>query len=162
MSALSSIDILWNGFTPAFRDLLNDWNPGDLDSEQQYQDSLFDFLRARLPECIVQREYNEAGSRVDIYLKRKGFRGDQEAFFEVKHNLFGKSEGDRLVGQLDAMDPERRKIVVVLCVLGSLDDQTMLGRLEELSKQSDDKNTKYFANQVLLVHTQTHVYADVM
>ncbi len=46
-------------------------------------------------------------------------------------------------------------------VLGSLDDQNMLERLEVLSKQSD-KDTKYFANQALLIHTQSHVYADLI
>lgn len=54
------------------------------------------------------------------------FKG--EAFIEVKRNLHKKAILDRLVGQMEALQPGKHGILVVL--VGKTDD-ALLGRLQE-------------------------------
>lgn len=139
MSGLNGASIILCGFIPAIQQLLEGWRPGGLSSEREYQESLFNFLEEQLPGCLVQREYYEAGSVIDIYLKRKGWFGSDEAFFELKYNLSGKPEFNRLIGQLVDMEPRKRKIIVVLC---GTTERAMLQRLREHFKDylNDDYN----------------------
>jgi hypothetical protein len=83
--------------------------------------------------------YPEAGALNDIYLKRDSFFGYEEVFFELKYNLKGKPEFNRLVGQLLDLNPKKRKIIVVLC--GKTDSSIPL-RLKEHFKEfiNDDLN----------------------
>ena len=138
MSAIGGVDVFFSGLVLSIRQLLTKWEPGELDSERKYQESLFNFLQTQLPDCIVRREYAEGGSIVDIYLKRTGFWGTDEVFFELKHDLSDKPEFNRLVGQLMDMEPKRRKIIVVLC---GKTDRSMLQRLHEYFK--DHMNDNY-------------------
>lgn len=139
MSALSGVDVFFAGIVLAVRQLLEEWTPGELDSEKKHQESLFRFLQEQLPDCMIRREYPDGGAVVDLYLKRKGFFGTEELFFELKHDLSDKAEFNRLVGQLMDMEPKRRKIVVVLC---GKTDRSMVQRLREHFKDylNDDYN----------------------
>ena len=132
MSALGGVNIAFNGLILAVRQLLDEWKPGELNSEREYQESLLDFLQQILPGCIVRKDYPEAGALIDIYLKRPGFFGDDEVFFELKHNLSTKSEFTRLIGQIMELEPKKRKVVVVLC---GKTERSMIQRLEEHFKE---------------------------
>lgn len=128
MAAIGGIGVLFNGIVLEIQKLLFTWNPGKLATEKEYQESLFNFLQAQLPDCVIRREYPEGGSIVDIYLRRPSFWGDEEVLFELKHNLSDSNEYKRLLGQLMEMKPEKRKIAVVLC---GNSDRSMVQRLRE-------------------------------
>jgi hypothetical protein len=63
-----------------------------------YRDSLTAFLRERLKDAQIEKEYRHAGTTIDIYVKQSGFFGSSEVFVELKRNLLRKTELDRLVG----------------------------------------------------------------
>lgn len=115
MGNLGGLDLFLNGIVSAIGRLLARWEPGEFENEKKYQESLFNFLSEALPSCLIRREYPEGGAIIDLYLRRSGFFGRDEVFFEVKKELSSKAEFNRLVGQLMDMEPKRRKIIVVLC-----------------------------------------------
>lgn len=61
----------------------------------------------------------------------QGLMTSDEVFFEVKRNLQKKTDYDRLVGQITALDPSKRKIIVVL--VGDTSKE-LLGRLMQQFK----------------------------
>lgn len=61
-------------------------------------------------------------------MKEKGFFGSTEVFVELKRNLTSKSQLDRLVGQIESLQPKKNFIVVVLC---GETNPALLSRLKE-------------------------------
>jgi hypothetical protein len=107
--------VAWNGLPAAVSNLLATWQPGQLVSELAYKDALFHHLAALIPkDCHVEREYRHAGTTADLHLAWTGVIQRDEIFFELKRDLTGKSECDRLVGQIEGLKPRSNKIVVVL------------------------------------------------
>lgn len=98
----------------------------------EYRDALFDYLRHALPEDVkIEKEYRHGGTTCDLYLCCKegfSFSSDTEVFFEMKHNLTKKDQWDRLVGQIQGLNPQRRNIVVVLT---GERNPALVGRLRE-------------------------------
>jgi hypothetical protein len=91
------------------------WQPAQSANELQYRNSLTALLRERLPKAQVETEYRHSGTTVDIYAKEPGFFGSTEVFVELKRNLLQKAQLDRLVGQIESLQPGKNAILVVLC-----------------------------------------------
>jgi len=95
--------------------LVREWQPQLLPTELKYRDSLSALLRERLRDAKVETEYRHSGTTIDIYVKLPGFFGSSEVFIELKRNLLHKAQLDRLVGQIESLQPRKNAIVVVLC-----------------------------------------------
>ena len=95
--------------------LAKQWQPDALPTELKYRDSLVGYLREKLPKEKVEPEYRHLGTTTDIYVKQAGFFGSSEVFVELKRNLLQKAQYDRLVGQIESLEPKKNPIIVVLC-----------------------------------------------
>jgi len=95
--------------------LIQEWQPAKLPKELKYRDSLASFLRERLPRAIIEKEYRHSGTTSDLYVECNGFLRTTEVFIELKNNLLQKNQLDRLVGQLESLNPRKHRIIVVLC-----------------------------------------------
>jgi len=106
-----------------------EWKPVEMDTELQYRNDLLAFLRANVPEdARLEKEYRHGGTTADICLLWKGVVWDNSVFIEIKRNLKQKTSYDRLVGQIEGMDPGKNNIVLVL--VGER-DEGLVGRLTE-------------------------------
>lgn len=95
--------------------LIAEWQPPLMPNELQYRNSLTALLRERLPKAKIEVEYRHGGTTTDIYVKEPGFFGSTEVFMELKRNLLHKAQLDRLVGQVESLQPGKNAILVVLC-----------------------------------------------
>jgi len=95
--------------------LVREWQPLALPTEFQYRNALIVLLRERLKRAKIEPEYRHKGTTIDIYVRQPGFLGSSEVFVELKRNLLQKSQYDRLVGQIESLEPGKNAIVVVLC-----------------------------------------------
>lgn len=95
--------------------LIHEWKPDKLPKELKYRDSLANFLRERLPRAIVEKEYRHSGTTSDLYVECSGFLRTSEVFIELKRDLLQKNQLDRLIGQLESLNPRKHRIIVVLC-----------------------------------------------
>jgi hypothetical protein len=95
--------------------LVNKWQPQQLPTELKYRDSLTAFLREQLPKAKIETEYRHIGTTIDIYVKQSGLLGSSEAFVELKRNLLHKAQLDRLVGQIESLQPQKNMVMVILC-----------------------------------------------
>jgi|SRR5882762_2350514 len=95
--------------------LAKEWQPRPSPTELQYRNSLTELLRARLPKAKIETEYRHSGTTIDIYAKEQGLFGFTEVFVELKRNLLQKPQLDRLVGQIESLQPGKNAILVVLC-----------------------------------------------
>lgn len=142
MEKLTKWAVVWNGIVPAFESRIRQWQPGRLNGELKYRDDLYEKVREILPEgCVVQKEYRHFGTTIDIWVKWEGVLGTTEIGFELKLNLNKKPEFDRLIGQIEHMEPKKTNIVVVL--IGNL-DETFLMKLRhkyspQISAEGNDK-----------------------
>src|SRR5207245_4050672 len=95
--------------------LVKEWQPRPLPTELKYRDSLTTLLRERLRDAKVETEYRHNGTTIDIYVKKYGIFGSSEVFVELKRDLLHKAQLDRLVGQIESLEPLKNAIVVILC-----------------------------------------------
>jgi hypothetical protein len=95
--------------------LVREWQPQALPTELQYRNSLTALLRKRLPKAKIETEYRHSGTTIDIYVKQPGLFSSTEVFVELKRNLLQKAQLDRLVGQIESLQPGKNAIVVILC-----------------------------------------------
>jgi hypothetical protein len=95
--------------------LIEEWRPAQLANELQYRNSLTALLRERLPKAKIETEYRHNGTTIDIYAKEPGLFSSTEVFVELKRNLLHKAQLDRLVGQIESLQPGKNAILVVLC-----------------------------------------------
>ena len=139
--ALTKADVAFSGLIPNLIRLIGDWQPGGLASELKYRDSALQFIRNNVPsDCRVEREYRHNGTTTDIYLKWNGVFFNGEVFVEVKRDLNKKATLDRLVGQVESLEPGKRNIVIVL--VGDT-DEGLLRRLR--AKYAAFENATYDA-----------------
>ena len=121
MLDIGKIAVAWGGLLPAFAKLVRHWNPPPLRDEAAYRDHLLTRIRASVPpDTKVEKEYRHRGTTVDIWLRWSGLVRSDELAFELKVNLKRKTEFDRLVGQVESLDP-----------INGTTDQSLLGRLQE-------------------------------
>jgi len=129
MKKLTKVDVAINGLLAGLVKLVKQWEAGTLGSETEYRDSLLKFIRSSVPEdCRVEREYRHGGTTADLFISWKGLLFSGEVFVEIKRNLQKKASFDRLVGQLEGLEPGKRGILVVL--VGSV-DEGLHGRLRD-------------------------------
>ena|SRR5258708_37429202 len=95
--------------------LIKQWQPQMLPTELKYRDSLCTLLRGNLSDSKIETEYRHTGTTIDIYVKKPGFFGSSEVFVELKRNLVHKAQLDRLVGQIESLQPGKNAIIVILC-----------------------------------------------
>ena len=91
------------------------WNPQPSRSELGYRDSLIAYLREQMRDVRIEPEYRHMGTTTDIYVKQAGLFAGSDVFVELKRNLRTKAECDRLVGQIESLQPKSHAILVVLC-----------------------------------------------
>ncbi len=93
-----------------------EWQPQLLPTELKYRDSFVAYLRERLKDAKkIETEYRHLGTTTDIYVEQSGFFGSSAVFVELKRNFLSKGQLDRLVGQLESLEPNKHFIVVILC-----------------------------------------------
>ena len=95
--------------------VVKEWQPAALPSELKYRDSLTALLREWLKDAKIEKEYRHAGTTTDIYVKESGFFGSTEVFIELKRDFLQKAQFNRLVGQIEDLQPEKHNILVILC-----------------------------------------------
>jgi len=129
MAQLEKVAVGWRGLLPSLTEFVEQWQPPSLKGETKYRDHLLTTLRAAIPEdAKVEKEYRHRGTTIDVWLKWTGIFSSDEVAFELKVNLKRKTDYDRLVGQLEGMEPAKYKTIVVL--IGDT-DPSLLGRLKE-------------------------------
>lgn len=86
-----------------------------MDKEVAYSDLLATYLREHLPaDAQIEREYRHLDQTLDIYVRCSGILLGDEVFIEVRHRLNEKSEFDRLVEHITALQPNKNQVIVVL------------------------------------------------
>jgi hypothetical protein len=95
--------------------VVKEWQPAALPGELKYRDSLTTLLRERLKAAKIETEYRHAGTTIDVYVQESGFFGPTEVFIELKRNLLHKTQLDRLVGQVESLNPNKNAVIVILC-----------------------------------------------
>ncbi len=134
MTKLAKADVALNGLLPRVAQLISDdWQPGKQATEIAYRNSLLKYLRDIVPEdCRVEREYRHSGTTTDIYISWKGILASDEIFIEIKRNLQKKTVFNRLVGQIEELNPGKHKIILLLT---GYTDEAFLGRLKSRYKR---------------------------
>ncbi len=96
-------------------DIVKEWHPKMSVTELQYRDSLIALLRERISNAQIEKEFRHGGTTIDIYVKKPGFFSSTEVFIELKRNFLQKPQLDRLVGQLESLEPGKHPVIVILC-----------------------------------------------
>jgi len=136
MARLNKVNVSWSGLLLKVAEVIRDeWQPGKLSSETKYRDSLAAFLRQSAPDAHIETEYRHAGTTTDVHFKWPGILSSGEVFIELKYNLRQKGQYDRLIGQIEQLNPEKHKLIVVLC--GEEVNESLLARLQERYKPHD-------------------------
>lgn len=136
MKSINKSTVGWNGLLPVIAKAVATWRPPKLRGELAYRNALFAHLRARLPEdSRLEKEYRHRGTTMDLWLHWKGIVHSDDLSFELKHNLKKKADYDRLVGQIESLEPKKNKVLVVL--IGE-SDSMLLGRLQERYREQMD------------------------
>jgi hypothetical protein len=118
---LSKSYVIWNGLLPSLKNIINQWHPTKLSGELKYRDALYEILKNSVPDdAVVQKEYRHLGTTIDIWLKWRGVFTVAEGGLELKLNLIKKADYDRLIGQIEGMEPSKTNIIVVL--IGQVDE----------------------------------------
>lgn len=129
MKKISKINVSVNGLLDTIAESIQDWKPTELSRENQYSAALADYLREACPSnTLVETEYRDGGTTVDIWLSWQGLFLSDQLFIELKRNLRKKTDYDRLIGQIVALKPGNRNILIVL--VGDTSAK-LLGRLTE-------------------------------
>ena len=117
-------------------DIIKKWNPKEAyKGELKYRDDLLDFIRKELnrPKGMFNPYPQE-----QIVIKKEDGRGladiaiNRRIGIELKLNLKGKSQRNRLVGQIDDFLRDYKKLIVVLC------GNTNTEELEELKRKAEE------------------------
>jgi len=112
---IGKLDSALHGFESLLAKAVSEWNPEPHDTERKYRDALAKLLKETIDDAVVETEYRAKGTTVDIHVKKAGLVSSSEVFFEMKRNLKTKTEYDRLVGQIEQLEPGKCYIFVVLC-----------------------------------------------
>lgn len=129
MEKIDKLEVGWSGLLPVISKRIGLWRPPKLKSEKEYRNDLLSFLREIVPEdCMVEKEYRHRGTTIDIWIGWKGIASNGELAIEIKHDLNKKAAFDRLVGQIEGLNPKKNKLLVVL--IGAT-DPALAGRLKE-------------------------------
>jgi len=93
-----------------------EWQSLPLSTELKYRDAFVTFLRGHLKNAKrIEPEYRHLGTTTDIYVEQSGFLFSSAVFIELKRNFVSKAQLDRLVGQIESLEPKKNSIIVILC-----------------------------------------------
>jgi len=115
MRKINKASVAWEGLQARVCYVINDWTPGALKNDREYRDSLAAFIQECAPDAHVECEYRHLGTTIDIFVKWDGILSGDQVFIELKRNLTQKAEFNRLVGQIEDLQPEKHNIIIVLC-----------------------------------------------
>ncbi len=140
MRKLDKIEVTLKGLVPALSGLIAEWKPPKLKNEVAYRNHLLESLRESLPiDVQLEKEYRHRGTTIDIWIGWKGVLFADEVAMELKVNLSKKGEFDRLVGQIEGLDPKNNKTIVIL--IGDT-EPSLFKRLEDKYKDQTDDLTE--------------------
>ncbi len=88
--------------------LTEDWEPGWLRAERNYEASLYDYLHAKLESIQITRQYAIGRSRADIMV-------GERLIIEIKNDLNTLGKYHRLLGQIADFAVLGADLLVVLC-----------------------------------------------
>ena len=72
---ITKAHVVVSGFQEALLRLLKGWRPPPMQNEFEYRDSLYECLRAALPDdTAVEKEYRHGGTNSDLYVRWKSLR----------------------------------------------------------------------------------------
>jgi hypothetical protein len=120
--------VTWHGFQAELLHTLEYWQPSAQRTERAYRDDLVRFLREQLPTARVEREWRHNGTTADVFVRWMGLVQTHDTYFELKRNLTSKPEFNRLVGQVDDLDPTQHRVFIVVC---GRSDERFVSRLRE-------------------------------
>ena|ERR1700733_14748783 len=115
--------------------LVKEWKCEPLPSELKYRNSLIACLREHLENAKVEREFRHLGTTVDIYVRQVGALRKSEVFLEIKRNFLSKAVLDRLVGQIESLEPKKNPILIILCGAIDLSGQVKTGHTWSLENR---------------------------
>jgi hypothetical protein len=106
------MDILRRGgfnFDPvaSVKKAIEAWKPGKLESEKEYELSLYNFLHEYYDEFEITKQYAIGQTRADIKVR-------DEVIIEIKKDLNSKGGYDRLMGQLQEYKKWKGSILLLL------------------------------------------------
>lgn len=130
MPPLTKASVAFNGLLNSLVGLIEDeWRPAAFPTEPKYRDDLLAFLRRNTPaDARIEREYRHSGTTADLYVSWQGLLMPDQAYIEIKRDLKQKTAYDRLIGQIESLDPGKRKVLLVL--VGDW-DEALVGRFCE-------------------------------
>jgi len=92
--------------------LIEKWSPRKCTTEKDYENSLYKYLHAELPDIQVTKQYAVGRIRADLMV------GDK-VIIEIKKDLCTTAQYQRLVGQLTEYREWKGKVVLLL--VGEID-----------------------------------------
>ena len=129
MKRLTNLSVGWHGLLEAVGLFVESWKPLRCACESEYRDQLATSLRDSVPDDVrVESEYRDRGTTIDLWIRWPGILISSEVAIEIKLDLRKKTEFDRLVGQIESLDPVNRNVLVAL--IGDC-DPAFPGRLRE-------------------------------
>jgi hypothetical protein len=143
MSQVTKVGVSWEGLLRSVVRCIAGWRPTVQTKETAYSRLLAEHLRQHLPtDAHVECEYRHLGETLDVYIRCAGMVSDDEIFVELKRRLRRKSEFNRLVGQISALDPGKHKIIVV--VVGESDAELVSRLRHQFKRQLEGTGLTYF------------------
>jgi len=121
------------------KDHINSWNPIDINSESDAENSLCLYLREHLDNILVRKQFPYDRIKADILV-------EDCVAIEIKFNLTTTTEFQRLIGQLETYARWRKDIIVL--VVGDLDSDLKF-RIEKRLEKDWDNNDYCFINKPL-------------
>src|SRR5712664_87856 len=115
--AVSNPRLAWRySFNPVrtVQELIEEWKPGNLALEKNYEKSLLEFLRSKLRHVKITRQYGAARIKCDVAVGK-------DALIELKTNLTTTAKLQRLLGQVQLYKKELDTPIIIL-LLGRTDD----------------------------------------
>lgn len=119
-------------------DLIDSWEPTGCQTEKDYENSLYEHLRAALRGIVITPQYAFGRARVDLAIENK-------VAIEIKKNLNDTSEFQRLLGQILQFEDWKGYFITVL--VGSMDPNL----LDELRKRASDMPSPFIIEPKLVI-----------
>ncbi|MES9950256.1 MAG: hypothetical protein ABW118_14965 [Candidatus Thiodiazotropha sp.] len=129
MKKIKKIEVTANGLLQAVMKRVSQWEPPKQKNEIAYRNHLLEVLRPLLPsDARIEKEYRHRGTTMDLWLEWKGLLFSDDLSFELKVNLTRKTDCDRLIGQIEGLEPKNNKILIIL--IGETEN-SLLKRIQE-------------------------------
>jgi hypothetical protein len=109
--------------------LIREWKPEGFRLEVEYEKSLHNYLKERLPFVKVTRQYGSARVKWDIGVGK-------DVMIEIKVGLKSTQKLQRLIGQIELFQRELEKPLIVLLLGDTQED--LLRELHHTARQYED------------------------